>query len=129
GLVIITQVQPISVIFTISEDQLPAVREKMRAGRSLLVDSYDRDLQTKIAQGMLTTIDNEIDQTTGTVRLRATFDNDDDALFPNQFVNVRLLVQQKQGVVLLNSAGIQRSGSNTYVFLVTPDCPLTPRKW
>jgi multidrug efflux system membrane fusion protein len=127
GLVIITQVQPISVIFTISEDQLPTVREKMRAGKILQVDAYDHDLQMKLAQGTLTTFDNEIDQTTGTVRLRATFDNKDDTLFPNQFVNIRLLVQQKQGVVLLNSAGIQRSGANTYVLLVKPDSTVTLR--
>jgi multidrug efflux system membrane fusion protein len=127
GLVVITQVQPISVIFTISEDQLPEVRKRMRAGQTLHADAWDHDMQKKIAQGTLTTIDNVIDQTTGTLRLRATFDNNDDALFPNQFVNVRLLVQQKQGAVLLNSAGIQRSGTNTYVFLVKPDSTVTLR--
>jgi membrane fusion protein, multidrug efflux system len=127
GLVIITQVQPISVIFTISEDQLPDVRQRMRAGQTLGVEAYDHDMQKKIAQGTLTTFDNEIDQTTGTLRLRATFDNKDDALFPNQFVNVRLLVQEKHGIVLVNSAGIQRSGTNTYVFLVKPDSTVTLR--
>ena len=127
GLVIITQIQPISVIFTISEDQLPEIRKRMRAGQTLHADAWDHDMQKKVAQGTLTTIDNLIDQTTGTLRLRATFDNNDDALFPNQFVNVRLLVQEKQGVVLLNSAGIQRSGSNTYVFVVKPDSTVTLR--
>lgn len=127
GLVIITQVQPISVIFTISEDQLPEIRKRMRAGQTLHADAWDHDMQKKVAQGTLTTIDNVIDQTTGTLRLRATFDNNDDALFPNQFVNVRLLVQEKQGAVLLNSAGIQRSGSNTYVFVVKPDSTVTLR--
>src|SRR5215468_4236411 len=127
GLVVITQIQPISVIFTIPEDQLPAVRARVRAGQTLRVDAYDRDIQKKLAQGTLTTFDNVIDQTTGTLRLRATFDNKDDALFPSQFVNVRLLVQQKHGVVLLNSAGIQRSGSNTYVFVVKPDSKVTLR--
>jgi multidrug efflux system membrane fusion protein len=127
GLVVITQIQPISVIFTIPEDQLPQVREKVRAGQTLHVDAYDHDMQKKLAQGTLTTFDNVIDQTTGTLRLRATFDNKDDALFPSQFVNVRLLVQQKHGVVLLNSAGVQRSGSNTYVFLVKPDSTVTLR--
>src|SRR5215471_7858366 len=127
GLVIITQIQPISVIFTIPEDQLPAVRERVRAGQTLRVEAYDHDMQKKLAQGTLTTFDNVIDQTTGTLRLRATFDNTDDALFPSQFVNVRLLVQQKHGVVLLNSAGIQRSGTNTYVFLVKPDSTVTLR--
>jgi membrane fusion protein, multidrug efflux system len=127
GLVIITQIQPISVIFTISEDQLPEVRQRMRAGLHLHVDTYDHDMQKKIAQGTLTTFDNVIDQTTGTLRLRATFDNNDDTLFPNQFVNVRLLVQEKQGAVLLSSAGIQRSGTNTYVFLVKSDSTVTLR--
>jgi multidrug efflux system membrane fusion protein len=127
GLVVITQIQPISVIFTIPEDQLPEVRERVRAGQTLRVEAYDHDMQKKLAQGTLTTFDNVIDQTTGTLRLRATFDNKDDALFPSQFVNVRLLVQQKHGVVLVNSAGIQRSGSNTYVFVVKPDSKVTLR--
>jgi multidrug efflux system membrane fusion protein len=127
GLVVITQIQPISVIFTIPEDQLPEVRSRVRAGQTLRAEAYDRDIQKKLALGTLTTFDNVIDQTTGTLRLRATFDNKDDALFPSQFVNVRLLVQQKHGVVLLNSAGIQRSGSNTYVFLVKPDSTVTLR--
>ncbi len=96
ALLVITQIQPITVIFTISEDQLPVVLKKYRAGQKLEVDAYDRDLKTKIAQGALTTIDNQVDPTTGTVKLRATFDNRDNALFPNQFVNARLLVQEKQ---------------------------------
>ncbi len=127
GLVIITQVKPISVIFTISEDQLPDIRQKMKSGKTLAAEAFDHDMQKKIAQGTLTTFDNEIDQTTGTLRLRATFDNKEDDLFPNQFVNVRLLVQEKRGVVLVNSAGIQRSGTNTYVFLVKPDSTVTLR--
>jgi multidrug efflux system membrane fusion protein len=127
GLVVITQIQPISVIFTIPEDQLPEVRAKVRTGQILHADAYDHDMQKKLAQGALTTFDNVIDQTTGTLRLRATFDNKDDALFPSQFVNVRLLLQQKHGVVLVNSAGIQRSGTNTYVFLVKPDSTVTLR--
>ena len=127
GLVVITQIQPISVIFTISEDQLPDVRNRMRGGETLGVEAFTHDMTQKIAQGTLTTLDNVIDQTTGTLRLRATFDNKDEALFPSQFVNIRLLVQQKQNVVLLNTAGIQRSGSNTYVFLVKPDSTVTLR--
>lgn len=127
GLVVITQFQPISVIFTIPEDQLPDIRNRMRAGQTLQVDAFSHDMAKKIAQGTLTTLDNVIDQTTGTLRLRATFDNKDDALFPSQFVNIRLLVQQKQNVVLVNSAGIQRSGTNTYVFLVKPDSTVTLR--
>ena len=96
GLLVITQLQPISVIFTIAEDQLPAVYAKHNAGQKLPVDAFDRDMKKKLASGSLTTIDNEIDQTTGTVKLRATFDNSHDELFPNQFVNARLLQQEKR---------------------------------
>jgi multidrug efflux system membrane fusion protein len=127
GLLVITQIEPISVIFTIAEDQLPIVLQKLRGGQRLRVDAYDRTLNTKVAEGWLTTLDNQIDQTTGTLRLRATFDNKDDALFPNQFVNARLLVQVKQGVTLLPTATIQRNSQTTYVFLVKPDSTVTVR--
>jgi len=120
GLLVITQIQPISVIFTIAEDQLPVVMKKMRAGK-LRVDAYDRDMKAKIATGVLTTLDNQIDQTTGTLRLRATFDNEDNALFPNQFVNARLLVEEKHGVTLVPSAAVQRNSQSTYVYIVGDD--------
>ena len=125
GLLVITQLQPISVIFTISEDQVPTVLAKMRARQQLPVQAWDRDLKTKLAQGTLTTIDNQIDQTTGTLRLRATFPNGDDALFPNQFVNARLLVDEKRGVTLVANAAVQRNAQNTYVYLVKPDQTVT----
>jgi membrane fusion protein, multidrug efflux system len=125
GLLVITQIQPISVIFTIAEDQLPVVLEKKRAGAGLKVDAYDRTMTKKIAAGWLTTIDNQIDQSTGTVRLRATFDNRDTALFPNQFVNARLLVEEKHGVTLLPNAAIQRNAQITYIYLVKPDSTVT----
>ena len=128
GLLVITQVDPISVIFTVAEDQLPAVLEKYRARQKLEVDAYSRDMTKKLAQGTLTTIDNQIDQTTGTIRIRATFDNKNNQLFPNQFVNARLLVQEKRGVVLLPSAAIQRTSDYTFVFLVKPDSTVTIRK-
>jgi len=121
GLLVITQVQPISVIFPLVEDQLPAVLKKMRGAQRLEVDVYDRDKINKIAQGWLATIDNQIDPTTGNVRLRATFDNKDNALFPNQFVNARLLVEEKHGVTLAPSAVIQRGSTSTYVYVVKPD--------
>src|SRR5204863_2151209 len=92
GLVVITQVQPIAVLFTIPEDSLAQVLKKVRAGEHLAVEAYDRSGQTKIADGRVATIDNQIDQTTGTSRLKAVFDNKDHTMFPNQFVNVRLLV-------------------------------------
>ena len=101
GLLVITQINPISVIFTIAEDQLPVVQQKLLAGEHLKTDAYDRASNTKLTTGTLTTLDNQIDPTTGTLRLRATFDNKTNALFPNQFVNIRLLVQLKQGVTLI----------------------------
>jgi multidrug efflux system membrane fusion protein len=97
------------------------VLQKMRGGTRLEVDVYDRDKTKKIAQGSLATIDNQIDPTTGNVRLRATFDNKDNALFPNQFVNARLLVEEKHAVTLAPSAVIQRGSQTTYVYVVKPD--------
>jgi len=127
GLVVITQMQPMSVIFTVSEDQLGRVLKARPGGRGLRVDAFDRELKNRIATGTLSTIDNEIDQTTGTVRIRATFDNRDNRLFPNQFVNARLLVQEKRNVVLLPVAAIQRSSTQTYVYLVKPDSTVALR--
>ncbi|HWF07920.1 MAG TPA: MdtA/MuxA family multidrug efflux RND transporter periplasmic adaptor subunit [Bryobacteraceae bacterium] len=121
GMLVITQVQPISLIFTVGEDQLPPILQKIRAGQRLPVEAWDRDLKNRIATGRLETVDNEIDQTTGTLKLRAIFDNTDDALFPNQFVNARLLQQEKTGVTLLPSAAIQRNTNATYVYLIQPD--------
>lgn len=127
GLLVITQIQPISVIFTIAEDQLPAVLKKTRAGQSLRVDAYDREMKKKIAQGALSTLDNQIDQTTGTLRLRATFPNADNGLFPNQFVNARLLVEEKHGVTLVPTAVIQRNSQVTYVYAVNPQSTVSVR--
>ena len=128
GLLVITQIDPISVIFTVSEDQLPVVLARLRARQTLEVDAYSRDMTTKLAQGTLTTVDNQIDQSTGTIRIRATFDNKRNELFPNQFVNARLLVEQKRGVVILPTAAIQRTSDYTFVFLIQPDSTVTIRK-
>ncbi|HEY3823685.1 MAG TPA: efflux RND transporter periplasmic adaptor subunit [Bryobacteraceae bacterium] len=127
GMLVIAQVQPISVIFTISEDQLPPILQKVRAGQKLPVDAWDREMKNKIASGTLSTIDNLIDQTTGTLKVRAVFDNTNRALFPNQFVNARLLQQEKTGVTLLPSAAIQRNTNDTYVYLIKPDNTVTIR--
>jgi len=127
GLVVITQMDPISAIFTISEDQLQVVLQKMAAGQALEVDAYNRDDKTKLAQGSLTTLDNQIDPTTGTLKLRATFQNAKGTLFPNQFVNVRLLVQEKHGVTLVPTAAVQRNSQATYVYVVKPDSTVTVR--
>ena len=127
GLLVITQMDPISTIFTISEDQLQAVLKKMAAGQKLEVDAYDRDAKTKLAQGSLTTLDNQIDPTTGTLKLRATFGNAKGTLFPNQFVNARLLVEEKHGVTLAPTAAIQRNSQATYVYVVKADSTVTVR--
>ena len=128
GLVVITQMDPISVIFTIAEDQLPAVARKMRAGQHLTVEAWDRALTKRIGTGVLQTIDNQIDQTTGTVKLRAQFDNQNSELFPNQFVNARLLVEEQHGVTLVPNGAIQRNSQNTYVWVVKPDQTVTVRQ-
>ncbi|HJT89965.1 MAG TPA: efflux RND transporter periplasmic adaptor subunit [Bryobacteraceae bacterium] len=120
-LVVITQVSPITVVFTISEDQLPAVRQKFNRGTRLQVDAFDRMEKDKLGRGRLETIDNEIDPTTGTVRLRATFPNANGELFPDQFVNARLLLEEKRNVTLVPNAAIQLNGAQTYVWMVQPD--------
>jgi membrane fusion protein, multidrug efflux system len=127
GLVVITQIDPISVIFTLAEDQLPAVLDKLHAGEHLTVEAWDRDLKAKLAMGTLQTIDNEIDPTTGTLKLRANFDNHLGKLFPSQFVNARLLIEEKHGITLVPSAAIQRNAQSTYVWLVKPDRTVTAR--
>ncbi len=127
GLVVITQLQPVSVIFTIAEDQLPPVLQRMRAGTPLSVEAWDRELKTKLAVGSLTTTDNEIDQITGTLKLRAQFDNAAYGLFPGQFVNARLRVEQKAGVTVAPLAAIQRGAQSAYVYLIQPDQTVTMR--
>jgi membrane fusion protein, multidrug efflux system len=99
--------QPIAVIFNIAEDHLPAVAKKMNAGQKLEVIAYDRDSKAKLAEGFLLTIDNQIDQTTGTVKFKAQFENKDLSLFPNQFVNARLLLEMKHGAVIIPTAAVQ----------------------
>ena len=121
GLVVITQLQPIAVIFTLPQDQLPQVMARMKQGPSLVVEAYDRDNTAKIATGKLLTIDNQIDTTTGTYKLKAQFDNSKNELFPNQFVNMHLLVDTKQNVVLVPTTAILRGAQGIYVFAVGPD--------
>lgn len=121
GIVVITQLQPITVIFTLPEDSLPAVLKQVHAGVTLAVAAYDRSNVQKLADGVLTTTDNQIDTSTGTVKLRAQFPNDDESLFPNQFVNVRLLVNTLHGATVIPSAAVQRGAPGTFVYLVKPD--------
>ena len=121
GLVVITQLQPIAVVFTIPEDGLPAVLEQLKAGRRLVVEAYDREQRRKLATGFLLTVDNEIDPSTGTVRLKAEFPNQNDELFPNQFVNARLLVDVKHDATLVPAAALQRGTQGTFVYVVKDD--------
>ena len=127
GIVVVTQLQPISVIFTIREDDIMPVLSRFNAGESLRVDAYDHPNINKIATGRLSAIDSQIDTTTGTVKLRAMFDNADGHLFPNQFVNARLLVQTLQNQVVIPAAALQRGAQGNFVFVVGADKTVSMR--
>jgi multidrug efflux system membrane fusion protein len=120
-LAVITQIEPITVVFTIPEDSIGRVAERLRQGAKLAVDAFDRTAQRRIASGFMLTIDNEIDTTTGTVKGRAQFDNKDDALFPNQFVNTRLLVNTLRGATLIPASAVQQNGPMSFVYLIQND--------
>jgi multidrug efflux system membrane fusion protein len=117
-LAVITQLQPITVIFTLPEDSLGPVLARLRDKAALSVDAFDRTAQNKLASGQLLALDNQIDTTTGTVKVRATFDNGDRALFPNQFVNARLLVDTLHAVTLVPASAVQQNGSASYVYVI-----------
>jgi multidrug efflux system membrane fusion protein len=121
GIAVIAQVQPIAVLFNLPEDDLGPVLQKLRAGAKLKADAYDRDDMMKIASGTLLTADNQIDQSTGTSRLKAVFDNKDNALFPNQFVNVHLLLDVVKDATVITAAAVQRGPQGTYVYVVDAD--------
>jgi len=121
GLLVITQIQPIAVVFSLPQDQLPQVYDKLRKGVQLNVDAFDRDNTFKITSGKLLTIDNQIDPTTGTYKLKSIFANVDNALFPNQFVNVHLLVDVKHNLTIVPASAIQRGPQGTYVYAVAKD--------
>ena len=127
GLVVITQIQPITVIFPIPEDSLPPVIAALNGGRKLPVDVYNREQTQKLAAGLLLTADNQIDPSTGTVRLKAIFENKGNELFPNQFVNARLLVDVQKDAIIVPAAAIQRGSQGTYVYVVKPDKTVTIR--
>jgi membrane fusion protein, multidrug efflux system len=118
---VITQLQPITVIFTVAEDNLAQVQAQMVHGKRLTVDAFDRTQQTKIATGKLLTFNNQIDTTTGTVLMRALFDNKKGSLFPNEFVNTRLLVNTLQGVTLIPTSAIQHNGQTAFVYVIQND--------
>jgi len=128
GLVVITQLQPITVVFTIPEDSLPPVMKKLRAGEKLPVDAYDRADKVKLAAGTLLTADNQIDPATGTVKLKAQFANEDSALFPSQFANVRMLLDVKPDATVVPNAAIQRGTPGTFVYVVKADSTVTVRR-
>jgi multidrug efflux system membrane fusion protein len=119
-MLILTQLQPIAVIFTLPEDELPSVSQHMK-NSTLMVEAYSRDNETKLATGKLQTIDNEIDPTTGTAKLKAVFDNKDNQLWPNQFVNANLLLETRKNSTVLPAAAIQRGPQGTFVYMVKPD--------
>jgi membrane fusion protein, multidrug efflux system len=121
GLAVITQLQPIAVVFTIPQDEIARVLKQSRDDQILTVDAYDRDFKTKLASGKLAAIDNQVDPTTGTLRLKAVFENEDQLLFPNQFVNARLLVDTKREAIVVPSAAVQRGPTSTFVYVVRPD--------
>jgi membrane fusion protein, multidrug efflux system len=119
--VVITEMQPIALLFNIAEDYLPQIQHQLKQGKQLAVDALDRSQQEKIASGVLETLDNQIDTNTGTLRLKAIFTNEDESLFPNQFVNARLLVDTHRGVTLLPNAVIQHNAQGPYIYLLQPD--------
>jgi multidrug efflux system membrane fusion protein len=121
GIAVITQLHPITVLFSIPQDSVLKVMKRYTSGVPMQVEAFDRDGRTRLATGKLATVDNQIDPTTGTVKLRAEFDNTDEALFPNQFVNVQLVVDELKGVTVIPTAGVQRGTVGTYVYVVGAD--------
>src|SRR5438874_300972 len=128
GLVVITQLQPITVVFTIPQDNLPGVLKRLRSGERLPVEAYDREQKVKLATGELLTVDNQIDPSTGTVKLKAQFPNEDGGLFPNQFVNVRMLLDTRRDATLAPSAAVVRGGQGTFVYVINEDRTVALRK-
>lgn len=127
GLVVITEVDPIAVIFPVPQDRLPQVMKQLQANAKLAVDAYDREGRVKLATGTLVTADNVIDTTTGTVKLKAEFPNKEGALFPNQFVNARLLVETLSGAIAVPTSAIQRGAPGTFVYVIKDDSTVTVR--
>jgi membrane fusion protein, multidrug efflux system len=123
GLLVVTQLRPIAVIFTLPEDQLPEVLKRTRGGQRLAVEAFDRAASTHLASGSLLTVDNQIDTTTGTVKAKAVFDNQDGALFPNQFVNIRLILQERQNAIVIPAAALQTGTQGNFVYLLKQGQP------
>src|SRR2546426_7415248 len=128
GLVVITQLQPITVIFTIPQDSLPGLMQRLRSGEKLPVEAYDREQKKKLAAGTVLSVDNQIDPATGTIRLKAQFPNGDGNLFPNQFVNVRMLLDTRREATLVPNAAVVRGGQGTFVYVINEDRTVALRK-
>jgi len=128
GLVVITQLQPMTAIFTIPQDNLPGVMQRLRSGEKLPVEAYDREQKKKLASGTLVSVDNQIDPATGTIKLKAQFPNEDASLFPNQFVNVRMLLDTRRGATLVPNAAVVRGGQGTFVYVIKEDKTVELRK-
>jgi multidrug efflux system membrane fusion protein len=128
GLVVITQLQPVTVIFAIPQDSLPGIMQRLRSGGKLPVEAYDREQKRKLAAGMLVSVDNQIDPATGTIKLKAQFPNEDGSLFPNQFVNVRMLLDTRRDATLVPNAAVVRGGQGTFVYVIKDDRTVTLRK-
>jgi multidrug efflux system membrane fusion protein len=127
GLLVITQLQPVAVLFTVPQDSVPVVMRRLQSGEQIPVEAWDREQKTKLADGLLVSADNQVDPTTGTVKLRAQFDNADNALFPNQFVNVRMKLDRLVDVVTIPPAAVQRGAQGLFVYVVRPDNTVTQR--
>jgi multidrug efflux system membrane fusion protein len=125
GIVVITQLEPITVVFTVPEDNVPQILKRLHVNAKLPATAYDRSGNTKLATGSLLTLDNQIDVTTGTLKLKAQFANDDESLFPNQFVNIRLLVDALHDTTVVPTSAIQRGAPGTFVYLIKPDLTVT----
>ena len=121
----LTQLQPITVVFTLPEDSVPAVMKQLGAGATMQAIAYERSHTTEIATGVLSTVDNQIDTTTGTLKLKAQFNNADGALFPNQFVNIQLRVETLHDAIVIPNAAVQRGAPGTFVYLIKPDDTVT----
>jgi membrane fusion protein, multidrug efflux system len=127
GLAVITQVQPISVVFTLPEDTLPAINQRLNTGKTLVVEAFDRSGKNKLAEGQLTAVDNQIDLTTGTVKLKSQFANNDSALFVNQFVNVQMLIDILRSVPVIPNAAVQNGERGSFVYVLKDDQTVTVR--
>src|SRR5213593_759384 len=128
GLVVITQLQPVTAIFTIPQDSLPSLMQRLRSGEKLPVEAFDREQKKKLASGTLASVDNQIDPATGTIKLKAQFPNEDARLFPNQFVNVRMLLDTRRGATLVPNAAVVRGGQGTFVYVIKEDKTVELRK-